>query len=278
MLGLDPETMESLEYVIDILSSNQLFMPNLNVQGSAMDAEVNKWLNILVQNEAKVAGDRLEVSASEVMSSTILYANNVANASKVVLSSTNENTSKPSTYNTAITTALQGMDNWEYDIFALVEATDNQPLYHLGMAIFEQYPFKQNFNIDDVTLRNFFKKIESGYKNVHYHNSTHAADVMQAIHCFLVKLGLGELVTMEECFAGLVAGAIHDFEHPGTNNAFLINTVSSLAVRYNDVAVSNWISNSIVFVHTQPVCSVRRPVSKCHTCTGLGKLPLLKSF
>ncbi|TPX33494.1 hypothetical protein SmJEL517_g03641 [Synchytrium microbalum] len=233
---LDAETMENLEYVIDILSSNQLFMPNLNVQGSTMDAEVNRWLNVLVATESKPQNKKVNLSASEIMSSSVLLANQAANVSRINMIEIPKSTVS-SASEAKITGALYAMDEWEYDIFALVDATDNQPLYYLGMAIFESYPFKQNFGVDDITLRNFFKRIESGYKNVQYHNSTHAADVMQAIHCFLVTLGLGDLVTMEECFAGLVAGAIHDFEHPGTNNAFLINTSSPLAIRYNDVAV-----------------------------------------
>lgn len=31
-----------------------------------------------------------------------------------------------------------------------------------------------------------------------------------------------------------VSSAIHDYEHPGINNPFLINTKSDLAILYND--------------------------------------------
>lgn len=34
-----------------------------------------------------------------------------------------------------------------------------------------------------------------------------------------------------------MAAAIHDFEHPGVNNAFLINSESDLALKYNDTSV-----------------------------------------
>jgi hypothetical protein len=47
--------MESLDYVIQIMSSNQLFMPNLNVNNDAMDSNVNKWLNSLMNNKAEAA-------------------------------------------------------------------------------------------------------------------------------------------------------------------------------------------------------------------------------
>lgn len=40
--------MESLDYVAVLLSSNQLFMPNLNVNNQAMDTDINNWLNNMV--------------------------------------------------------------------------------------------------------------------------------------------------------------------------------------------------------------------------------------
>lgn len=41
----------------------------------------------------------------------------------------------------------------------------------------------------------------------------------------------------EEVFSGLVAAMIHDFRHPGFTNAFLINTMNPIALRYNDQAI-----------------------------------------
>lgn len=61
---------------------------------------------------------------------------------------------------------------------------------------------------------------------------------MHAVHFFLSTLGLNELVTAEDCFSGLIAASIHDIDHPGVNNAFLINTSAAVALRYNDQAVS----------------------------------------
>jgi len=35
----------------------------------------------------------------------------------------------------------------------------------------------------------------------------------------------------------IVGGAIHDHEHPGVNNVFLVDTLDEIAVRYNDQSV-----------------------------------------
>lgn len=40
-----------------------------------------------------------------------------------------------------------------------------------------------------------------------------------------------------QCFAGLFGAAVHDFNHPGTNNAHEIKRDSSLALRYHDDSV-----------------------------------------
>ena len=40
-----------------------------------------------------------------------------------------------------------------------------------------------------------------------------------------------------QIFATLVAGAVHDFKHPGFNNYFLVVNNDDIALRYNDSAV-----------------------------------------
>jgi len=47
--------------------------------------------------------------------------------------------------------------------------------------------------------------------------------------------GLSEIcnVSSLEMMTLIVAGACHDFEHPGVNNAYLTETKSELALKYN---------------------------------------------
>ena len=68
--------MESLDYVIQILSSNQLFMPNLNGNKNLMDSEVQNWLNAMITNNSNAASYKSEISASlnnDPTKSVILY-------------------------------------------------------------------------------------------------------------------------------------------------------------------------------------------------------------
>jgi hypothetical protein len=59
----------------------------------------------------------------------------------------------------------------------------------------------------------------------------------------------------EEALAILFAAAIHDLQHPGVTNDYLVQNSSPLALRYNDRAVAE--SNSASVVRVQTVTSNR---------------------
>ena len=88
-------------------------------------------------------------------------------------------------------------------------------------------------------LLKYIKFIQAGYKNITYHNKTHAADLCQTFNYFLVNGGLVNAAKMDkiEILSCLIAACIHDFEHPGVNNAFLVNMCDEKAIRHNDVSV-----------------------------------------
>jgi hypothetical protein len=70
----------------------------------------------------------------------------------------------------------------------------------------------------------FLRQIESGQLDNPYHSATHVADVVQSIHCLIVRGGMQRFVGRLELLAALLAACIHDFEHRGFNNDFLIKT------------------------------------------------------
>jgi high affinity cAMP-specific and IBMX-insensitive 3',5'-cyclic phosphodiesterase 8 len=60
---------------------------------------------------------------------------------------------------------------------------------------------------------------------------------MHAMHYFAFTLGLREMMSPVDIIASLIAAAIHDVDHPGFSNAYLVATSAPLALRYNDIAV-----------------------------------------
>ncbi|CAG2111012.1 unnamed protein product, partial [Medioppia subpectinata] len=75
--------------------------------------------------------------------------------------------------------------------------------------------------------------LESGYHDTNpYHNSVHAADVTQAMHCFIQEPKIRQFLTPLEVMCALLAAVSHDLDHPGVNQHFLIATKSHLAALY----------------------------------------------
>ena len=75
-------------------------------------------------------------------------------------------------------------------------------------------------------MQNFLEAVEAGYtkyKNP-YHNSVHAADVLQTIYHMLNNAGLMSWLSSLEIFATFISAIIHDFEHTGTTNNFHMQT------------------------------------------------------
>ncbi|XP_073686672.1 high affinity 3',5'-cyclic-AMP phosphodiesterase 7A [Garra rufa] len=70
-----------------------------------------------------------------------------------------------------------------------------------------------------------------------YHNAVHAADVTQAMHCYLREPKLAQSLTSFDILLGLLAAATHDLDHPGVNQPFLIKTNHYLAALYRNTSV-----------------------------------------
>jgi len=95
-----------------------------------------------------------------------------------------------------------------------------------------------HFNLDVVRLWKLFSLIEEGYHSTNpYHNSIHATDVTQAMHCFLQESRILEHLTPLEIMASLLGAVCHDLDHPGVNQPFLIATSNHLAALYENTSV-----------------------------------------
>jgi hypothetical protein len=139
----------------------------------------------------------------------------------------------------AIVKVLDKVDEWDFDIFALQNETKGGSLFMMTYTLLYKHGLVQHFNINEQTLINFLLAVESGYHPNPYHNSVHAADVLQITHFIIETGGLKSVIGMthNDCFAALLSAAIHDYDHPGFNNNFHIRTSAYLAILYNDRSV-----------------------------------------
>ncbi|CAK9296753.1 unnamed protein product [Gordionus sp. m RMFG-2023] len=127
---------------------------------------------------------------------------------------------------------------WDFPIFQLERLSHKKPLYYLAIRIFERFGLDSYLKCSNEVLHAWLQMIESYYKQSNsYHNSTHAADVLQGTAYFLQNPLIKEVLEEHEVMGALIAAVIHDLDHPGRNSAFLCNSHSELSILYNDMSV-----------------------------------------
>ncbi len=132
----------------------------------------------------------------------------------------------------------QGADSISFDIFEFEKLVGRKRLLP-SVAYFILQKNNAFDYIDEEMFENFIGKIRDGYRTANpYHNDMHAADVLQMCS-FMLAHGLREVAQLTDLdvSALLLSAIIHDFKHPGVNNAFLQNTRSDLALIYNDQSI-----------------------------------------
>ncbi|KAL3821634.1 hypothetical protein ACHAXA_006054 [Cyclostephanos tholiformis] len=163
--------------------------------------------------------------------------------------------------------SFDALSSWDFDITDLAKLSNGSLLFFVGWAIMGSphaqqaiefdlgqdsriktngYNFMSQFNIKMPNLCSFFRMVEADYLPNPYHNSTHAADVLQTLNAMLHFGGKEYASSPLEIFSILVAAVIHDVGHPGLNNNFQIMSHSELAIQYNDISVLE--NNSIAWL------------------------------
>uniref|UniRef100_A0A3B1JS58 Phosphodiesterase n=1 Tax=Astyanax mexicanus TaxID=7994 RepID=A0A3B1JS58_ASTMX len=133
---------------------------------------------------------------------------------------------------------LEDVNKWGLNVFKVTEFSGNRPLTVMMYTIFQERDLLKTFKIPLDTFITYLMTLEDHYHgDVAYHNNIHAADVTQSTHVLLSSPALEAVFTDLEILAAIFASAIHDVDHPGVSNQFLINTNSELALMYNDSSV-----------------------------------------
>ena len=135
--------------------------------------------------------------------------------------------------------AIQFLDEWDYNVFEMDEATGGNALFFTTYALLHKLDLIQAFGIDEVVLRRFLIAVQAGYHPNPYHNSTHAADVAQVLYYLVFRSGFQDVCPLVQCtqLACILAGVIHDYDHPGFNNNFHTRTNAYLSTLYNDRSI-----------------------------------------
>ncbi|KAK1154000.1 hypothetical protein AOXY_G29250 [Acipenser oxyrinchus oxyrinchus] len=259
---LAKETLEELDWCLDQLETVQTYRSVSEMASNKFKRMLNRELTHL--SEMSRSGNQV----SEYISSTFLDKQNddveipspvqkerekkkkkqqpmcqISGVKKLTHSSSLTNSSIPrfgvkTDQEDSLTKELDDLNKWGLNIFRVAEFSNNRPLSCIMFAIFQERDLMKTFRIPEDTFITYIMTLEDHYHaDVAYHNSLHAADVTQSTHVLLSTPALDTVFTDLEVLAALFAAAIHDVDHPGVSNQFLINTNSELALMYNDESV-----------------------------------------
>ncbi|XP_051995591.1 cAMP-specific 3',5'-cyclic phosphodiesterase 4A isoform X2 [Xyrauchen texanus] len=249
------ETLEELDWCLDQLETIQTHRSVSEMASNKFKRMLNRELSHL--SEMSRSGNQV----SEYISTTFLDKQNEVDIPSPTLREQEKPMShisgvKKLTHSSSLTSAalprfgvkteqedslareLNDLDKWGLNIFHVANYSNNRPLSCIMFAIFQERDLLKTFRIPVDTFITYVMTLEDHYHaNVAYHNSLHAADVTQSTHVLLSTPALDAVFTDLEILAALFAAAIHDVDHPGVSNQFLINTNSELALMYNDESV-----------------------------------------
>ncbi|XP_077553599.1 high affinity cAMP-specific and IBMX-insensitive 3',5'-cyclic phosphodiesterase 8B-like [Haemaphysalis longicornis] len=218
---------QTLERVIEILRSTELYNPQLGVsQGKGEDQMTTDLVSGLISMGQKPTGVRRLSHETTLMKVNVVNATMPTGMLPIL-----------STAPSKIKELLETDTKWEFDILELETLTGRRPLIWLGLSLFSKLSVHTSLECDDSTIRNWLQLVESHYLDNPYHNSTHAGDVMQATAYFLLKLRKKDIFDPLDEAICMISAAVHDIDHPGKSSPFLCNSDNELAILYNDKSV-----------------------------------------
>lgn len=155
---------------------------------------------------------------------------------------------------------LKDVDEYEFNLFALNKETNGNEMVILSTHVLHKHNLFENCVIDPTTYNNFITHIQNRYYDIAYHNKSHGTDVCRLAYYYAIKRNFMEEAKLSEldlCTL-IISGAIHDFEHLGWNNAFLIETQHDWAITYNDISVceNHHVAAAFKIMKDTPGCNI----------------------
>ncbi|CAF4098628.1 unnamed protein product, partial [Rotaria sp. Silwood2] len=124
---------------------------------------------------------------------------------------------------------IPNIERFEYSPWDVVN--DMKPLYvvYMFLDLANMDPLNAN-RFDSECLMRFILTVRKNYRNVPYHNWSHAFSVAHAIYTVIKQTK--HRFSPNDCIALFVACLCHDLDHRGKTNAFMVKSASTLASIY----------------------------------------------
>jgi hypothetical protein len=168
-------------------------------------------------------------------------------------------------------TRLEGAGaNPFFDSLAYFESAQDAALQIVAAKVLREWGVLRQLSIRESTIHRFFHAVQAGYNENPYHGPAHGVDVTIRMIYILQKTGIVEYNSKRgtegalQLLGAIVGTAIHDYDHPGTNNDYAVKMQLSSARQFNDQSV---IENHSLF---QALALMEDP-SDCCLISGMSR-------
>ena len=107
---------------------------------------------------------------------------------------------------------MEKIFEWKFDMFAFHERSGNNSLLFITLEACRRLKLKQDIRPNSQAFGLFLADVQRGYLSNPYHNSVHAADVVQTCATFMQKPIMRYALRPLDQLSLLIAAAIHDCE------------------------------------------------------------------
>lgn len=224
MIQKDDRLLADLNYCIKMVSSGKLY--ETNIYEGEVDGADDRQKDALSWAKA-IQGTSKDSKKGSVDASALIR--DKIQAIDIVK---RLNLSKPAV------SMLKNLDSLTFNIFEFKEEVDETELYCISSFLMHKHNLFESCKIDPESFFKFVKRINNYYNPnwIEYHNKSHGADVCQTSYFFIEGCDFKNIgrLSDHEMMSIIISTSCHDFEHPGFNNLFLIDSRSSWALEYND--------------------------------------------
>ncbi|EQC34954.1 hypothetical protein, variant [Saprolegnia diclina VS20] len=242
-LRLQHPTTKALDVVLQTLLSETDLFTTLPIQTGGDDQEVGEWWRLLESTNKRLRKRReSSLLVQSRRKSDLDLQNSIVQQIRVLYPSGSQELRSPTI--ASIPTAEPGMFTPEWllnhcgsgaiNIFELSQHCQ-YPMTSILLATLAHQHLFGTLGISMGNIAEFALEVEGHYHASNpYHNAMHAASVIWDVHQLMVRV---TRLKPLQLYSLLVAAAVHDVDHPGVNNTFLIHSNHPLALQYSDDSV-----------------------------------------
>eukprot|EP00158_Paraphelidium_tribonemae_P009356 Partr_v1_DN28842_c4_g1_i2_m33960 putative Phosphodiesterase len=232
---MEKETHELITIISALLNAPNVLAPDIETQVKAklldLDIEQEKWVMREIMSKSR------SVKSVQNIDSTNPRPFN-SRAAELLHPIAQEADESDNSTELMVARMDYELKNWMFDVFKWGEETEGEILAIMSSHILTTLDVFDALKIPAKKFLSFGRAVQKRYRDLPYHNSLHAADVLHSATYLMFQENCSSSWSPIHILALVVASMIHDIDHPGYSNNFMIQTqTEKLSLLYNDRSV-----------------------------------------